>query len=229
MKKLWLRAAERIDAASLRERAIIFAAAVLLVVAFAETVFLQPEFANQRRIASELAQRQAELKGVQELIGKLVQAREADPDREVRGRIAQLRTRIEQAEGRIAVEQARFTAPDQMKRVVEELLSRNRRIKLVDMKTLQAVPIVDAREQDGRPATPPAKPGAAPERQVFRHAMEVTVAGSYLDVLAYVSQLERLPTQLYWASIDLSVAEYPTLTARLKVYTLSLDKTWMSV
>lgn len=228
MKKLWLRAAERIDAASLRERAIIFAAAALVVVAFAETVFLQPEFASQRRIAGELAQHQAELKAVQEQIGKLVQAREADPDKEVRGRIAQLRTRIEQAEGRIAVEQARFTAPDQMKRVVEELLSRNRRIKLVDMKTLQAVPIADSREQESRQGTPP-KPGAAAERQVFRHAMEVTVVGSYLDVLAYVSQLERLPTQLYWASIDLSVSEYPILTAKLKVYTLSLDKAWMSV
>lgn len=228
MKKLWLRAAERIDAASLRERAIMFAAAALVVVAFAETAFLQPEFANQRRIAGELAQRQAELKGVQEQIGRLVQARETDPDQEVRGRIAQLRTRIEQAEGRIAVEQARFTAPDQMKRVVGELLSRNRRIKLVDMKTLQAVPIADAREQENRQGTP-AKPGAPAERQVFRHAMEVTVAGSYLDVLAYVSQLERLPTQLYWASIDLSISDYPILTAKLKVYTLSLDKAWMSV
>lgn len=228
MKKLWLRAAERIDAASLRERVIMFAAAALVVAAFAETVFLQPEFAGQRRIAGELAQRQAELRGVQEQIGKLVQAREADPDKEVRGRIAQLRTRIEQAEGRIAVEQARFTAPDQMKRVVEELLSRNRRIKLVDMKTLQAVPIADSREQESRSGSP-AKPAAAAERQVFRHAMEITVAGSYLDVLAYVSQLERLPTQLYWASIDLSVSDYPILTAKLKVYTLSLDKAWMSV
>ena len=70
MKKLWLRAAERIDAASLRERAIIFAAAALVVVAFAETVFLQPEFASQRRIAGELAQHQAELKAVQEQIGR---------------------------------------------------------------------------------------------------------------------------------------------------------------
>jgi MSHA biogenesis protein MshJ len=230
LKKLWSKAVARIDAASLRERAIIFFAAALLVVAFAETAVLQPEFTSQRRLASDLVQRQEELKGLQQQIAKLVQDQDADPDKALRARVAQLHTGIEQAERRVAAEQARFTEPGQMKRVVEELLAKNRRIRLVDLKTLQVQSIADLREQDAKPAAT-AKPGpaAAAERQIFRHGIEITVTGSYLDLLAYISELERLPTQLYWSSIEMAVSQYPVVTAKLKIYTLSLDKAWMNV
>jgi MSHA biogenesis protein MshJ len=227
VRKLWARVADRIDAASLRERAVIFAAAALLVVAFAETVFLQPEFTGQRRLASDLAQRQGELKGLQQEIAKLVQDRDADPDKALRERVSQLRAKVEQAERRVAAEQARFTRPEQMKRVVEELLARNRRIRLVDLKTLQTQSIADAREQVAAAQKP--GPVASAERQIFRHGIEITVTGGYLDILAYVSELERLPTQLYWSSIEMAVSQYPAVTAKLKIYTLSLDKAWMNV
>ena len=231
MKKLWLRIAGRIDSSSLRERAIIFAAAALLVIAFAETAALQPEFASQRRLAGDLAQRQAELKELQQQIAKLVQDRDADPDKALRARVEDLRTSIEQAERRVATEQARFTEPAQMKRVVEELLAKNKRIRLVDLKTLQVQSVAEAREQDARPASATARsgPAATAERQIFRHGIEITVTGSYLDLLAYISELERLPTQLYWSSIEMVVSQYPVVTAKLKIYTLSLDKAWMNV
>lgn len=229
MKKLWHRIAERVDAASLRERVFIFAAASAILVALVQSAFLQPEFATQRRVAAEVAQRQGETKALQMEITRLLREREADPDRPVRERLLRLQASLDEAGRRIAVEQARFTAPDQMRHVVQEILSRNRGVKLVDMKTSPPAPITEDQATDARATGPKAVAAAAAERQIFRHGMELTVTGSYLDVLAYVRDLERLPTQLYWTSLELSVSQYPSLTAKLKVYTLSLDRAWMSV
>ncbi len=66
-------------------------------------------------------------------------------------------------------------------------------------------------------------------RRVFRHGLELTVAGSYLDLYAYLSALEGLKTQLYWGRAEMSVAEYPVVTLKLTVYTLSFDQAWLVV
>jgi MSHA biogenesis protein MshJ len=59
--------------------------------------------------------------------------------------------------------------------------------------------------------------------------MEITLAGSYLDLYAYLHGLEALPTQLYWGRAEMSVAEYPVVTLKLTVYTLSFDQAWLVV
>jgi MSHA biogenesis protein MshJ len=48
-------------------------------------------------------------------------------------------------------------------------------------------------------------------------------------LLAYVRDLEQLPTQLYWASLELDAADYPKVAMKLTVYTLSLDRAWLNV
>ena len=67
------------------------------------------------------------------------------------------------------------------------------------------------------------------ERLIYRHGIEVTVSGAYLDLHRYLSELERLPTQLYWSSLDLEATNYPRHTLKLVVYTLSLDPAWLNV
>lgn len=219
MKKRLQQLAERIDASPLRERVLLFCAAAMILLVTLNLALIEPQFRLQRRLSSEIAQKQAETATLQEQVTKMVRARDADPDREAHARLERLKLQIAEAERRVAAEEARFTAPAQMKEVVEELLSRNRGVRLLDMKTVAAAPVVD----------PKAAPQGGPASQVYRHGIEVTVAGRYLDVLEYVAQLEKLPTQLYWGSIELTVVEYPNLTARLVIYTLSLDKSWMSV
>jgi len=38
-----------------------------------------------------------------------------------------------------------------------------------------------------------------------------------------------MPTQLYWSALELDATRYPRSTLKLVVYTLSLDKRWLSV
>jgi MSHA biogenesis protein MshJ len=71
------------------------------------------------------------------------------------------------------------------------------------------------------------KPG--PAGTIYRHGVEITLAGNYLDLLAYLRDLEKQQSQMYWGKLDLSVASYPTATLKLSVYTVSLDLAWLIV
>ena len=59
--------------------------------------------------------------------------------------------------------------------------------------------------------------------------MELTVSGSFAQLLRYLEQLEALPTQLYWSELELNAASYPSHTMKIVVYTLSLDPAWLNV
>jgi MSHA biogenesis protein MshJ len=227
MKEYWTRIAERVDAASLRERAMIFSAAALLLVAALYSMLVAPELVRERAFSRDVARMRGETVSIQNELQKLALARQADPDRERRRGLEALRKQIAEVEGAIVAEQKRFTAPEQIHAVLEQMLSRNRRLTLVDLKTLPAASLAETRPGEGKPAA--ARAPAAAERQIYRHGVEITVNGGYFDLLAYLTDLERLPTQMYWGALELSVAEHPSITLKLTVYTLSLDRAWMVV
>ena len=227
MKQLWKRYAERIDLLSLRERVMVFSALMVVLLAVVYTAYIDGEVKKEARLSSTIAKKQAEGKALQDQLMKVATSRGLDPDRIPREQLEAVRKQLADVESQISAEERKFTAPAQMRKVVEELLARNRAIQLVAMKSLPATSIAEVRTQAGsKPA--PVKPSGA-ERLIFRHGIEITVSGPYLDLLAYLSDLERLPTQLYWSSLDIDASRYPRHTMKLTVYTLSLDRAWLSV
>lgn len=233
MKRLWQRYVERMDAASLRERVMVFAACAAVLIALLNAVLIEPQLVVQRRLSREVAQRQGEIKTLQEQLQKVALARKADPDRENRNKLEALKRQVSEIEAKLAVEQRKFAPPEQVGKLLEEMLSRNRKLQLVDMRTLPLANLArTAGEADKPAAQKPAagKPAAsAAGGQIYRHGVEITVSGAYLDLLAYLQDLEKLPSQMYWGKLELTVAGHPKVTLKLSVYTLSLDLAWMVV
>lgn len=235
MKELWHKYRERIDAATLRERVLIFGACALVMIALLNVLLIDPALAKHRRISLEISQRQAEIGKVQLEIKKAVLGRQAQPDKETLARLADIRRRTKEVEDKLAREQKNLVPPDQVGAMLEEILSRNRKLLLVEMKSLPVANL--SRSATGQPAvtaparqTPPALGGAeAVGPGVFRHGVEITVTGSYLDLMSYLKDLEKLPRQLYWGQFDLSVVDHPQLRLKIAVFTLSLDPVWLVV
>lgn len=221
MIALWRRHAARLDALSLRERVLVFACVMVAVLALGYTLAIEPELVKQKRLAAAMLQKHSEMKGFEAQLAQLVGGGAQEAHRSERERLTRLRGELSALEVRISTEERRFTAPSQMRSVVEGLLARTRGVALVQMKTLVAETIAPA----GKPAAKPAS-GA---RLVYRHGMELTVSGSYLELLGYARELEKLPSQLYWGSLELDAAAYPRVSMKLTLYTLSLDPAWLSV
>jgi MSHA biogenesis protein MshJ len=112
-----------------------------------------------------------------------------------------------------------LVAPERMAPLLESILRANGHLKMVSVRTLPVEPLsgIGARK-DG------------PKHELlFRHAVELTVRGSYLDMVDYMTALESLPTQLFWGKAQLEVEEYPTVRLTLTLTTLSLDEKWMKL
>jgi len=237
MKQFWKQYADRMDAATLRERAMIFAAAVAVLVLLMNSLLIEPQLARQKQLSREIAQRQESMRALQQQLEKLANERRASPDEADRRRLEETRKRLAEVDAKLLEEQRRFAPPEQIGPILEEMLSRNRRLKLVDMRTLPAALLeagtdkaATAKPAEAKAATDkPAAAKPAGQGQIYRHGVELTVTGTYLDLLAYLKALEKLPSQMYWGKLELSVAAPPQVTLKLSVYTLSLDPAWMRV
>jgi MSHA biogenesis protein MshJ len=83
-----------------------------------------------------------------------------------------------------------------------------------------------ALNQPKPPEPPPVQ--KAPEL-VYRHGVELTVRGSYLDMLSYLAALEAMPTQLFWGQVSMDATDHQDARMTLTVFTLSLDQKWMKL
>jgi MSHA biogenesis protein MshJ len=214
--------AERIDACSLRERLLIFAMAALVLVTLVNTLALDPALAQRKLLQQQLSEQAARISAIQAQSQALAAARANDPDAANRARLAELKRAIAASDARLESLQQSLVSPERMATVLQEVLGRKRGLKLVSLRTLPLSTL--AEEEAKAEEKAPAALGA-----IYRHGVEVTVEGSYGDLLAYVAELESLPWQVFWGGANLSVQVYPVSRLTLTLYTLSLEKTWLRV
>jgi len=162
VKETLKRYAERIDAASLRERVMIFLAATLVLAFLVNVALLEPLRAAQKRNLAESAQLREEMKPVQGQIATMAQSAARDLNAPNRAKLAELREQLAQLGTRVAQEQRRFTPPERMRGVLEEMLRRNRGLALLDLKTLPVMPVaVGGSAVPGHRNRLPARPAAS--------------------------------------------------------------------
>jgi MSHA biogenesis protein MshJ len=135
-----------------------------------------------------------------------------------------LKRRIAQIDARLGEKQRELVPAERIPGLLEEMLRRERKLELVGLRSLPPVALFGDKDDTGE-ATTAARAGL----QVYRHGVELTVRGSYFDLLRYLSALEQLPLRMFWKEVDLATTEYPTITMKLTVYTLSLERAWVVV
>lgn len=232
LRQQWQNLADRVDAMSLRERALIFLAAVLVLVTLVNMLLIDPMLSRQSTLSRQVVQTQAQNKALQAQIQVMASAENTDPDEALRTRLQQMQQDMVSADTALLDFQSGLVSPQQMPSMLEDILLRNRALRLVSLKTLPmqnlaaAVAEVSTQATDAQPA-----PGvaSAPQAGVFRHGVEITVQGSYADLLRYLTAMESSPYRMFWGKADLKTDSYPKATLTLTLYTLSLDKAWLTI
>jgi MSHA biogenesis protein MshJ len=228
MKQRLLLLAERIDARTLRERALMFVTAALTIVFLLAALLLNPLLAKRTALRAELSQQRGNIAGIDGEITAKVLAYATDPDAASRSRLATVNADTARLATSLRAMQKGLVPPERIAPLLEAILRSNGRLQLVSMTTLPAGPL-------GAPATPAPANAAAPAAPVnphellYRHGVELTVRGNYLDMVKYLDALEAMPTQLFWGQAALQVEEYPNSRLTLTLYTLSLDRKWIKL
>lgn len=231
MKRYWELVRGKIDGMSLRERAVIFLAAAFVVVASVNAVLLNPLLVKQAALSAQLVQKQEKMKELQAQLQAHSQARHDDQHSPLRIRLAQLKQQLQEQDGYLQSHRDRLVEPDKMAGLLEQVLNKNDKLQLVELKTLPASLLVE-KPQAAMPQAADSPAGQKQpdlQKQVFKHGIQITVRGGYLDMLRYLAALEKMPVQMFWGEVSLSVEKYPDAVLTLTLYTLSLDKTWLTV
>ncbi len=218
MKLDWETLVNKINDMSLRTRGLIFAMAVTILIVLISTMFLEPQLAKQKALSQKTVQQQSEIKSIQSQLLAMADARKTDPDTANRAKLESLRLQLVQIKALLQVKQQQLIPPDKIAGLLEEMLSRNRQLQLISLQSLPASTVKGEGEQ-----------GTDVEKEFFKHGVEINVRGSYFDLLDYVAQLEKLPSQMFWGKASFTVEEYPISRLTLTLYTLSLDKAWLVI
>jgi MSHA biogenesis protein MshJ len=235
MKEYWRKFASIIDQRSTRERVLILVTSSLVVLVLLQALLLAPNGAARKRIVQETRNDQAEMGKTAAQVHSLVRDKTTDPDAAMKARLAELELRQAALQRQIDAQSAELVPPERIRAVLDKILANNSRLQLIEMKTLPRVSISvdkEAATGDKGAQARDSKPAPADERkaaEIYRHGVEVTMRGSYLDLLAYLRAIESLQARMFWDRVNLSVTAYPTVTMRLVVYTISLDKIWLTV
>ncbi|MFO1339325.1 MAG: hypothetical protein U1F53_14050 [Burkholderiaceae bacterium] len=209
-----------------RERLVIMLALAALLLLAGDRFWLSPAFRHFQAASRALAS----ARGDQQALADESERRRVQGDAQRRtldAEIAQWKQRTGQASRELADTQAGLIGADRMVALLEQMLPRQGGVRVVSLKTL---PPQDARGPLPAPASASASAPADTGAVLYRHGVELTVEGSYADLMTYLAALEQLPgPRLLWGGVKLKVERHPTVQLSVTVYTLSLDRAWLEL
>lgn len=239
----WIKLSTKLDALTLRERAMVFVAATGAILFLLYTLAVEPMLTRQKVLLAQIKQQQNQVAGIDLEITAKAQGFNLDPDAQERARLQSTRAEIDRISAGLLAVQKGLVAPEKIAPLLENLLRGHGKLRLMALKTLpvtgmnetlapavqtapSAAPAAVAPTAANQP-TPPAPPKA--RELLYRHGVEIVLQGSYLDMVTYMDALEALPVQLFWGKASLDAQEYPNSRLTLTLYTLSLDQKWMKL
>ncbi len=213
------RYADRLDAMSLRERVLIFLAAAVVVVAVADSTLFDPISRRQKVNSQRIHQQEDEIRTMQGQVQAYAQVRTGDDANAKRQRLDKRKLELAALDRELAARRSELVPPERMAKMLYEIVKRNPDVELVSLRSLPASGLAQS-------LTAILGSGGL---ALYRHGIEITVSGSYLKMLAYVGQLERLPAKIMWGNMELQAGAYPVVTLKITLYTLSPEKTWLLI
>lgn len=221
----WRQQRQRFDALGRRERLLVITAAAAACVMAADALWITPAF----KAWSAVHKREAALPGVLAKTAAEAQ-RNAEAalaqERQLQAELAQLRHRLQDGEAAMHEIEANLVGPDRMLALLEQMLDGHGQLRVREMKSLPRTDLVaEAASKVPGPA------GSAPAERpaLYRHGIELTLEGSFADLVRYLEALENMPQRLLWGAMHLKVEQHPKALLTLRVYTLSLDRHWLEI
>lgn len=224
----WQGWSKRFAALQPREKTLVIVAVAVAVLFGGYSVWIEPGMLQSERLKKSLAQQQAEQAQLQEQVAALA-VRNSDPDSANRAELQRLREAVAATEREIGAFGNTLVPPQRIPALLQTLLTRHRGLTLVSMTTLPPRPLIELPPAGKEGAKPPEDHVALPGGNLYKHGIEIKLAGGYQDLLAYVAELDASPQKLLRGGLSLVVKQHPVSELTLTIYTLSLDSTWLVV
>ena len=204
MKQQWEQLALRIDAMQLRERVFVFLTIIVCCGALADTLWVSPAQVAHKQASQRFAAQETELQQLRNELQSLAQP--VDVNKTVRDDIAAANQRLDTINQEIRVVAPLAEGGPAIEQALVQFLRRQDGLTLLGTGT---TPIDSA-------SLAAATGGAKP--LLSRRGLELTVAGSYANLVRYVRTLETALPTLRWGTLQLKTTKQaPEMTLQVFV------------
>jgi MSHA biogenesis protein MshJ len=209
----------RINRASLRERALLFVAAMGLLAIFWNKVFLTPLAARRTALSVSLDEVRQGLSAT-----SLPQGQDGVVEQYavLKSREAALASGIAIADAQLRDAQLGMIPPRQMVAVLTDVLGHQKDLTLILLRNLAVEPLLPPMAKTQAGSTPAADMGP------YLHPVELVVRGNYLNMLAYLQELESRPWGFQWRRFEFTTTDDGP-QYRIEFTTLSMQSNWLGV
>ncbi|HET6720814.1 MAG TPA: hypothetical protein VFH22_14265 [Rhodocyclaceae bacterium] len=208
-----------------REQLILAFAGLALVWALTDALWLSPATQAFKSQFNALSQKQAELDQLDAQRTALKESLRLR-DAELRRDTETARQQLADISGQLAEFEKALVPARQMPDFLRSLLP-GAGVDIVALRTLAPTPLIlRGAAKDGKDTAANAGAAAA---NIYKHGIEITLAGNYDALLNYLSRLEKSPQKVLWGRLELKVEKHPRNELVLVLYTLSLDPSWLVV
>ncbi|ABI40554.1 MSHA biogenesis protein MshJ [Shewanella sp. MR-4] len=214
MKARFEQLAQKFDVLSQRERGLI-ALAVLVLVAMSAYMPIESLWKQQHSTTQQVKVLEQENKISMQQIDLYQQRLAMDPNQDYRQRLNLLQQQNQEIDAQLNEQMVDMVPADYMPELLGNLLGQVQGIKLLKFTSVTPVPLLAVGEEK--------------KLNLYSHGIRMSLEGDYFSVLRFVEAVEAMPDKLYWKRLDYKVAEYPKGKIDIELYTLSINKDFISV
>ncbi|MDH5633392.1 MAG: hypothetical protein OEZ10_10425 [Gammaproteobacteria bacterium] len=208
-----------IEALSVRERSLLLVALTTTIVFVFSNLLIGPTMKQVRKLRVEASGKQSQVDFFSAEVNRLVVAARGHPDDENQKRLQELENTLRTVDTNLAQFTHGMVSPREMPKLIEDVLSRDRRLSLLRMENLPVEPLgLDSNSKD---------PGK--DAVLYRHGLRVIMEGRYTDLVEYMVALESLRWSVFWGSARLQVNDKSMSELEIILYTISMDQAWVGV
>lgn len=214
MKTMFNHVGQQFEVLSRRERVLI-CIALLALVSIIGFMPLESLWKKQTSISQQLKGLEQENQISVQQIELYQQRLTMDPNQDYQQRLALLQQQNQEIDAQLNEQMVDMVPADYMPELLGNLLGQVQGIKLIKFTSIAPVPLLAV--------------GDEKKLNLYSHGIRMSLEGDYFSVMRFVEAVEAMPDKLYWKRLDYKVAEYPKGMIDIEVYTLSLNKDFISV
>ena len=218
------------DARARRERLLLIGAAIAVAAMAVDHLWLAPAFEAWQAAGRRQAAAATTLQTLNEAIAQRgTESRSLD--QQTRRDVALWRDKVRQGDTELRSFGTSLVKAADMLPLLDHMLAQSGGLRLRNMQSLARTELAAAAARAVAPGAAASAPAASGEAGpvLYRHGVELTVEGSYADLLAYLNALEAMPQRVLWGGVQMKVAQYPKALLTLRLYTLSMDRGWLEL
>ena len=214
MKRIFNHVGQQFEVLSRRERVLI-GIALLALVSIIGFMPLESLWKKQTSISQQLKALEQENQISVQQIELYQQRLTMDPNQDYQQRLVLLQQQNQEIDMQLNEQMVDMVPADYMPELLGNLLGQVQGIKLIKFTSIAPVPLLAV--------------GDEKKLNLYSHGIRMSLEGDYFSVMRFVEAVEAMPDKLYWKRLDYKVAEYPKGMIDIEVYTLSLNKDFISV